>query len=400
MSWEEKFTEQGSFRGVPFWVESHRYGGGRRLVVDEYPQRDLHGLQDNGRKTGKDQSLTCFVALDNVFDERDALGKALDAAGAGQLEHPYLGSLRVRIHDWDVEEDTEHPGFARFDVVYVLEGAAAFPGRSRTTGQQAADAADWTELAAQKTLAEKLGLEGYTSDEKAEVEGGVQEAVSRLDKVRGRAREAAETAREYSARIQQLALETADLIAEPYELAAQIVGAVNSAAAIATYPEDALKLYRHLEDFRITMPLPGVTPSRRAVEETLGAIEQAVRVAAVAGAVRSLSLYKFATRREAFAARRYWAWRIGELQKGATGETFRSLGALKAALMRDISTRAAGFPDTATVTLPRPVPSLLLANRLHGHENVAERAEEIVSRNNAPHAAFLPAGTALEVSVG
>ncbi|HDC1985918.1 TPA: DNA circularization N-terminal domain-containing protein, partial [Salmonella enterica] len=84
---------QGTFRGVPFLVyREQRQRGGRRLVKREYPLRDTGSSDDLGRKL-RERTFTAIVLGDDRDSQRDALIAALEAPGAGELNHPEFGVL-------------------------------------------------------------------------------------------------------------------------------------------------------------------------------------------------------------------------------------------------------------------------------------------------------------------
>lgn len=60
---------------------------------------------------------------------------------------------------------------------------------------------------------------------------------------------------------------------------------------------------------------------------------------------------------------------------------------LRTAVVADITDRGASLAPLATVTLPEPLPALVVAQRLYGD---ASRAEELVARVDPIHPLFMP----------
>lgn len=135
MSWRQQLTERGQFRGVAFFVRSHTQEGGRRNVKNEFPFRDLPAVQDLGRKAHA-YSLDLYVIGADYMLARDALRTALDEAGTGELQHPWLGILRVNVDTWRLEEGTDRGGIARFTVSFIESGEVRQPGATIDTATE------------------------------------------------------------------------------------------------------------------------------------------------------------------------------------------------------------------------------------------------------------------------
>lgn len=126
MAWRANLVDA-SFRGVGFQVnETEAPIAGRRLAVHEYPGRDEPFVEDLGRRTKK-WSIEAFVIGDNYATVRDRLIDACDMPGAGELVHPYLGSLQVACEGCDLMERTREGRMARFSLSFVEAGANQYP---------------------------------------------------------------------------------------------------------------------------------------------------------------------------------------------------------------------------------------------------------------------------------
>ncbi len=71
MGWRENLRK-GSFRGIPFFVDSSSAGFGRRNVLHEYPLRDTPYAEDLGRAQ-KEFTVEATVIGDDYLRKRDAL---------------------------------------------------------------------------------------------------------------------------------------------------------------------------------------------------------------------------------------------------------------------------------------------------------------------------------------
>jgi prophage DNA circulation protein len=116
---EEKEFVGGSFRGVPFFVESHELTTGRRLVVDNLPNADTNTIQDLGRKT-RGISFQAYLLGADVFTQKQALIDAMEFGGIGDLVHPYLGRFKSYGGDLSLVEQNKVKQFARLGLTFVI----------------------------------------------------------------------------------------------------------------------------------------------------------------------------------------------------------------------------------------------------------------------------------------
>jgi prophage DNA circulation protein len=393
--WQERFNERGSFRGAPFWVERHSRSGGRDLVKDKIVGRDGRFIQDTGARENSFR-LSFFVAFSNIFDERDALIDALDAAGPGLLDHPWFGEIDVHVESWDESEESNSPEFARFDVSLVKAEAITSPTPDAATEEDTRQKADAVNVVADVQLGEAFSVDdqpGWAVESAIE---GVNTAAAALDELRGLVPEIPEKAQEFSRAVQGLLNNAATLARQPFEMAAAITGAINQAAAIAQVAADVPLLYRSLAEFRIALPIGGVTATRLQETANLQGTEALVRVGAAAGGARATALIDYASSSDALGALNEWSGRITEVEPLADADTFIALKNLKAAIVADLTQRAAKLPQVRELTLQRPTPSLVLANKLYGHNDVEAASDDLVARNNAENANFLPDGVPIE----
>lgn len=120
MAWRDRLRPA-SFRGIPFYIESHEYATGRNTVNHEVPDQDIGFTEDMGG-TLDAYRLTGFVIGDNYFALRDALIAACKESGPGTLIHPYLGAKEVQVGRIKVTESWREGRVARFDMPFTDAG--------------------------------------------------------------------------------------------------------------------------------------------------------------------------------------------------------------------------------------------------------------------------------------
>jgi prophage DNA circulation protein len=122
-----------SFRGVPFHVEVDARGGGRRLVPNEFPKRNIPWTEDMGRRI-RHWPVSAYILYSPVLDpqwqaHRDGLLSALEADGAGMLVLPTGLHIMndeppgmVMVDHYTVTEHREKAGYCEFQIEFIEAG--------------------------------------------------------------------------------------------------------------------------------------------------------------------------------------------------------------------------------------------------------------------------------------
>lgn len=135
MSWRDKMRP-GSFRGVPFVTDGSKAPVGRRSVTHEYPGRNIPYVEDMGRVT-REHKVTAFVIGADCLDKADALLKALETEGEGELVHPWLGTRKVKAGVGEMSHAYAEGGMVRFELTFTETDEVTFPAAKANTGKLA-----------------------------------------------------------------------------------------------------------------------------------------------------------------------------------------------------------------------------------------------------------------------
>ena len=124
-------TEQASFRGVIFHIESGSRSSGRRSVLHEYPKRNEPFAEDMGRATRRFQFSGYLVYRPNnpvyiYTEQRKRLYTALEEDDIGKLVHPIFapGGMNVMCERYSMIENRERGGFTQFEMQFAEAGTA------------------------------------------------------------------------------------------------------------------------------------------------------------------------------------------------------------------------------------------------------------------------------------
>lgn len=118
--------QTGSFRNVPFKIDTHTFDGGRRAVLHEFPERDDPYTEDLGRR-GRTFAVEFHIIGTDYFGQRDAMIRALERKGFGILIHPYLGRKEVQVTNFSMTESIYEGRICKFSVTFLERGRPINP---------------------------------------------------------------------------------------------------------------------------------------------------------------------------------------------------------------------------------------------------------------------------------
>ncbi|RON79525.1 DNA circularization protein [Pseudomonas fluorescens] len=130
MNWRDRLLPA-SFRGVGFWIDQAKTPVGRKGQLHEYPQRDLPYFEDLGQQA-KTHDITAFIIGADCLEQRDKLLKALEA-GNGELVHPWLGRLQVKVGECDMTHTRQDGGLVTFSLKFYPDRPLPFPTATVST---------------------------------------------------------------------------------------------------------------------------------------------------------------------------------------------------------------------------------------------------------------------------
>ena len=398
MTWRDELRPA-SFRGVPFKVDGHSHGLGRRTELHSYVLRDDPYAEDLGRLEDRFR-VEGYVIGPDYMAARDALIGALKAKGPGVLVHPWLGTRTVSVDgEQTLDETVEEGGQAVFSMVFVEAGVNIAPTITEDTSAAAQAAAADTKDAAAAALPASFSVAGApafvataATDLMGQAQGAITAAIAGITPAISQLGALNQLGADFIA-------QAAGLVAAPASLASQVLGLVGQVRALAGNPLAALPALRGLMGFGgdLTTVL-GLTPSRARQRANQTALVNLVRRTAAAEAVIAVSELDFASYEQASEIRVTLAADIDALalEAGDAGDddAFKMLEGLRGALIRDVNERGGSLARVFSYQPGQTLPALVIAHRVYGD---AGRDLELVARNGVAHPGFVAAGRALEL---
>lgn len=421
-----------SWRGVPFGVTGAQLKAGRRTALHEYPFRDDVWVEDLGR-AGRRIGVTGFLVQDaayggdgDVLAQRAVMLAACETAGAGELIHPSLGSVRASLLEFDCEEAAERGRVFALRFTFAETGTPEFPALTAATQAQtelsavaafAKTAQDFMDqihrvlvsppiigeiertarnlvneaeaitqratslVAMVSTLQGEFGR--FVGQYVGQFAGGLKTATS-VDELIGAGAQAREAVRASGA-----ALTDAASHADFEGMAAATQALVQAVRQANPDPHQAVQSLLALQAATVTQPR--ATPDLNAVN---GASVNLYRRSAVIALAQSTATYALASIDDAQALRATVCDALDlEIDTAADAAnanedaSYDALRALQAAVVLDLTTRGQSMAAMQTVHTPQPVPLIVLAQRLY---QAVGRYDGLLQQAKPIHPAFPP----------
>ncbi|MGC0155044.1 DNA circularization protein [Chromobacterium vaccinii] len=427
-----------SYRGIPFAVLASDGEFGRRLAEHEYPNRDVLWVEDMGRR-GRRINVIGFLVGDDVISQMQQMIAAAEQEGRGELVHPTLGTLYVSLGPMRVSERWDQGRYVELSMQFVESGDREFPDEQQDTSSWLSNLADEAGLSVEADFV--AGLIGQVKQGVAVVQSVVSTAAewaSRINQVvsaakgiynavagitgqlqaldsfanrygdpRGVAAPSSPTpsptrravaasavqrqavtasAAAVSAAAGQLGAQAAAIQPLPAAVSQSVAALVAASAS----PMDAINALTALSQ----LPMPqGVDTSPMGVAMTT-AQQQTVammRRAAVIGVCRAVSAYQPTSYDDA-ASLRSRVSQLVEREAVAAADagsmaSYQALRDLRTAVVADLTARGGSLARMMPVSIPQPMPSMVLAQRLYRDPS---RAGELAQQAGAIHPLFMP----------
>lgn len=405
-----------SFRGVPFYVEHDTVETGRRLAIHEFPLKDAPYIEDMGRDTNK-ISVTAYVVGNDSDGHEKALRSACERGGPGTLSLP-IDRFEVHCESCSREWKKDKLGLIAFSIKFVREGTGGAALPMGFLASQVGTGALGLVGAIASRLAAVLSVLGRPSLVKDEAALAVRQIAATLD--------ATARALPLDSRLAPDILKAIDDLDRTAESLVRVGGVAHditatrfvvasadqTAAATSTASTLAASLDTIVDSLRLAVdpdagaralgeiaayeaPVPMVaprTPTGLLAAANTQHIAQALRLTALARYAEAVAARTYRDRRAAIQARadaaELFAAEADRVVPGpGSAEVNRELLTVSARVADLLSRQISDLAPVIIAEAGLSMPSLWWSNRMYG---VADRAAEIVARNRATHASFLP----------
>ncbi len=399
MAWRDELRP-GSFRGVPFLVESSDEKLGRRAVQTEYPGRDEPYPEDMGRKAWSD-SLKVFVLGDDHLQQAARLKAALNEFGPGELVHPYWGTMQVQIGEVSLSHSSREGGRSAFSIEVMEAGKQTSPSTVPITDAKLAASTQEAQTTLVDDFMRVFSIADLPQGLIDELAVRYNDAMNLLVPVRS----SVSTVLGATAQVRNIAA----LLADPQALVEQLLADVFAMFGLSSPTQqtpsfqaqegasveriqDVLSRLPSVETTRLVPANP--TPSRLQQVTTQGQILDLLQGSVVITSGQASSQVEYRDREQAADVQRSFETALERVELKASDALYEALQQVNVDMVSDLSGRGAGLPSVTRIMPERTLPTLVHAYRTYQD---ATRADQLAARNNLENPLFVPAKVWMEV---
>jgi len=397
MAWKDQY-QQGEFRGVPFFMQSHSYSSGRDVVGHKFPGRDDRYNEDTGRSEPVFR-VSLYLAGDDYFEWRERLISALEEKGPGRLVHPYRGIFSVVVQNFSVSESTEDGGMASFDVTFVQDVETSLTITQRSTSRGVTTARTNLYSAIQDDFVSKYPSRFVVPSVLKTVQGAIEKTTAAVDK----AKTAVYSVAEYRKQVERIQGKIIEFSLNALDLAKEIRALVDWGAdpfgnVIKPTVENSRQIIKDMGGVITSMTQPwdiAASMSGGITAELVRKYNAACAVASTVGVVATIPVESVA---EADEVQTSVFTMLDMLQNDpdVSQEVFDTVADAKKAVSEDLSRRILSISAVIDYRTPECEPTLAISQEVYGN---VSRVDEIISRNKIRHPGFSPAAVPLKIQV-
>ncbi len=123
--------ERGSYKRVPFLIQTSEVSGGRKTVKHSFPNSDRQAIEDLGlipRTFDISVILTSDSSGENYLNKRNRLIEKLEDGESGILIHPFYGTINnVKVTTYTVSEDLSRVGDGILNIIFEIDDTIGVP---------------------------------------------------------------------------------------------------------------------------------------------------------------------------------------------------------------------------------------------------------------------------------
>jgi len=389
-NWLDKF-QTGSFRGVEFFIESHDFGGGRRKVDHEFPERNEGRSEDLGKAIAK-FSLSVYVLGDDYFAKRNRLLDALETKGSGELVHPYFGRKVVQVGAVSIRETAKEGRIARFTFECTETRDPRFPDSADDNIQNTIDGAD-------NLLTQSINffesIFSVANQAAHVVDGATQNIDDAMDFMEDSIKKFTSPIANLTFAIRKLKGASAALSRLPGQLAQRVSDVFNDLFdAFSDNPEAAQLILGNFATL-LFQPVNVTTQSRSKQAVNQAAVQNLFKQQAHSFEAKAAVAIAYTNVAQAIRVRDSVVEQLDlQLEVEDLGDDlFQAIKDLVSPLVKALPPLNIG--TIIEIVPTKTTPAIVIAYNLYQD---LDREQEIIDQNNVSHPGFVPGGVAIEVA--
>lgn len=394
MSWKDNLRPA-SFRGIPFFIDTSQFTGGRRVTLHEFPDRDKPYPEDLG-KVGNTWKVEGHIIGDDYFTVKKQLIEAAQKYGPGELIHPYYGTLFVQCGAFSIDEDNREGGIAKISFQFYEGGDNNFPKEVDDKVSIVEEKAEASKAASKDAFDNSFSvakLPGFAVDT---ARASVAKLATTFEDATKGIKTNVEAMADLAYGIRNLRAETNALLQSPGLLSQRISDTFDLLAGAIDVPRDRLKALGFFYGFgNSDVAVRGNTPTRDRERDNKESFDLFIQQIAVASSAQFAASAEYESVEEATNTRNELRDLIDDILYSTNDDTvFSSYKDLNAQLVRAVPDVDSALPSVQRFIQKNTQPSLVVAYEFFDNVNLEE---DLVERNSIRHPGFVIGGTEIEV---
>ena len=237
----------GSFKGVPLAITGGGREGGRKVSINQFPNRDTQNVEDLGLLPPK-FTLEIIVSDktgQDYFAYRDSLLQVLESAGPGVLIHPLYGRIEgIAAVSYSLNERFDSFGDSTITVNFETTDNVGIPETSGNVVTEVVEKNEAVKTAAAANIENNFKVtESFTGNFQAgkdKVSGFIDRAKNSVSFV-GDIRDKVDN---YAAQVGELSAEVNSLVTDPLGLATELDAFMDTVNGLHASYESTLETMR------------------------------------------------------------------------------------------------------------------------------------------------------------
>jgi prophage DNA circulation protein len=402
MSWTDRLVAA-QYRGIEFFVDSVDLETGRDHVVHSFPYSDKHFVEDLGAVARRFRVVGYLIGPDFLY-YRDKLVQAAERrplhwpySAAEDMRLPSYGIVSVHLSKIRIRETRAEGRIVTFDAEFVEAGELDEPSKAANAAALADANAEELEVASGEALTEELVTEGpgVLESARAATSAAIESVGDAMDSASAAINGPLKAVEAFQSDVVGFVNSAAALATAPLDLYNGARAAINGILNAAANFKSSLFAYEELLGLDLGNLAGGsASASGVAANRNVELVSQMTKELAAAGAIRSIARIEFESLDEAETRRNILKGSLDSLLSSASYQTYSILLDSCQLLVEVVPGENKTLPRLQTLTLKTTEPTLVVAHRLYAD---AARATEIALRNRVRRPGFVPAAEPLEV---
>lgn len=243
----------GSYKRIPFLMQSSEVTGGRKTVKQSFPNSDKQLIEDLGLAP---KSFNVTVILTSNSDgefylrNRDKLLQKLDDGESGILVHPLYGTLEnIKVTTYTISEAISSLGDGSINILFEVDNTTGIPTVIENTLSTIQNQAETSIQLLAAEIAESFSVSSSNPSNFTKAAEKISNIVTSFEDNTTFLQVAADSVNEFSNELGEMAGDVTSLVTDPVALSDSVTGLFNTVNGLYSSVEATFEVVRQFFDF-------------------------------------------------------------------------------------------------------------------------------------------------------